>query len=740
MNIWAILQIEPTNDTKTIRQAYAKRLLQTNPEVDPEGFQELRAAYESALNVRKIPQHVEEHQPVIRSLIPDAPEITPLPPGPVLSETAAQVQKLMDSLYGCEDERKKVALLKQWESERAFSHLGVSISFQEELLHQLEGQKRLFIAAYQLFSWDKLLEKPSHPLAQKLAGIIEDNQLDTTLSLLQQTAGFPLLQAAITGDIEAAELNFQEVDDEGNTALHIACLVQELEFVSFLLEKKIPLELEDDEGKTALTIAVELNNFELVQILCEAGADINNKSPIVIAVRNGSVELVKYLGASCDLDPMALCVAVLTHQMEMVHLLIEIGCEVSPENVPEPPLIIAARLNKFDILSYLLDQGADVHQTNKKAETALVVAAKRGFAEVVDRLLQSGAHENAVTCAALAAIESSHFSIVRMLMESFRENVHLKCLNMQMDSYGFTSYRDDLFLSMEAGSFPPFVQAIYEGKLFEHSADIDQLSSSFCYSPLFIAVKVQNRHAYQKLMELGAKDQPTVFGHTALFAAVYNNDLALVHELVERGSDLHQYAGDGFRTLIFAAVRYGYHDMLRLLLSYGLDPDRIGGDPYTPRCCNYDCLSGVAMTPLAVAVKSRDVEMINLLLQAGADPNRTSLGTPPLHFAMAGTFPASESINYYANIESSHGIIDLLLQKGADINLQSKEGYTFLAKAVHSNLLETVIHLIESGASPHIPDNQGKLPIDHAKDDLLINYLKQEMQRQAVSRIECRSS
>ena len=61
--IWRVLGIDPTKDEEQLKMAYYEKLKDTNPEDDPEGFKELREAYEEAVRLATAPEEREEEKP-----------------------------------------------------------------------------------------------------------------------------------------------------------------------------------------------------------------------------------------------------------------------------------------------------------------------------------------------------------------------------------------------------------------------------------------------------------------------------------------------------------------------------------------------------------------------------------------------------------------------------------------------------------------------------------------------------
>jgi hypothetical protein len=63
VNIWTILGLAPTADTREIKRAYARKLKITRPEDDPVAFQALNEAYQTALRMAQFVVVEEEEEP-----------------------------------------------------------------------------------------------------------------------------------------------------------------------------------------------------------------------------------------------------------------------------------------------------------------------------------------------------------------------------------------------------------------------------------------------------------------------------------------------------------------------------------------------------------------------------------------------------------------------------------------------------------------------------------------------------
>lgn len=126
------------------------------------------------------------------------------------------------------------------------------------------------------------------------------------------------------------------------------------------------------EGVTALWSAVAFSrSMDTVKVLLELGADVNMVCPLRPAVYEGNLDMVKCL--------------------------VENGAMV---NTPSRYynntclMLAASQNNDDDILSYLIEHGANIHAKDQEGKTVLHHAAEKGNFDVVRKLLDVGASHN----------------------------------------------------------------------------------------------------------------------------------------------------------------------------------------------------------------------------------------------------------------------------------------------------------------------------------------------------------
>ena len=100
-------------------------------------------------------------------------------------------------------------------------------------------------------------------------------------------------------------------------------------------------------------------------------------------------------------------------------------------------------------------------------------------------------------------------------------------------------------------------------------------------------------------------------------------------------------------------------------------------------------------------INDEDIELVEQWIDSLEDLNAVNnmLGDIPLH---------------YAARKGQKEVTELLINQGADVNLQCENGYTALSKASNAVDKDTVALLINKGADPNIYDNLGWGPLHSA--------------------------
>lgn len=441
------------------------------------------------------------------------------------------------------------------------------------------------------------------------------------VSLGAQGRGVPLVEAVKKGDMPAVRQFVQQgkvdvAEVDGTTALHWAAYGEHPESVDILLKAGASAKSANRYGVTPLSLAALKGNAGIIERLLAAGADPN------VTVEGG-----------------------------------------------ETPLMSAARAGRVDAVKALLARGADVHaRESTRGQNALMWAAVEGHVPVIQVLVAAGADVN-------------------------------------------------------GRAAPP--AAVGKGKgqaagpnMGAPLGRIDELT------PLLFAARRGHTEAVTALLDAGARINDTAAdgsGPAALAAANAYYDLALL--LLDKGAD-PKAASRGW-TLVHQVARTRTPHVRRLPPPYGYDADASltlvkklieRGVDVNARM-TADVNDGyrhferrVGATPFYLAAKAGDVKMMRLLLDSGADPGlATNAGDTPL-IGLSGLSLGAPGEDGLTDAQTVEAAALMLKDPRTDVNAVNKDGFTALHGAAYRGAVGLVQLLVDKGARLDLKTKTGFTP------------------------------
>ncbi len=367
----------------------------------------------------------------------------------------------------------------------------------------------------------------------------------------------------------------------------------------------------------------------------------------------------------------------------------------------EKSLIEAVEKGDIEQLKLLISEGADVNNVkDPNGLTLLHLAAKQGHADITALLINKRAvvnardeHTYSKTPLHWAALKG-HAAVAELLIARGAD-VSIR------GTYGHTP----LEYAAHRGHFDVVELLLSKG------ADVEA-ADNWNVTPLFAAVRGNHPEIVKLLIDRGANNEVRLKTNrgTPLHKAVTDNNLEMATLLLKAGAYVDVRDGQDW-TPLHRAVVQGNQDMAELLLAHGawLTRRRFG------------------QSLVMLAMYGNQKEMVKFLIDKGIrrwhSPVHLAaffggLNEVKSYLAAGGDIDAQGSFDQLtllmcAMYGEQTDVIEFLISKGADLNLQDCQGLTALHRAV-ADLPEIARLLLDKGADVTIRSDFGATPLTRA--------------------------